>query len=73
MKVWLSRKMATVEHEPDQAGDPFGESAAAIHDPSAERAELQSLLTSASAVVQALEAALESAKKHESELRAKLK
>jgi mutual gliding-motility protein MglA len=65
--------MATVEHEPDQAGDPFGESAAAIHDPGAERAELQSLLTSASAVVQALEAALERAKKHESELRAKLK
>jgi mutual gliding-motility protein MglA len=64
--------MAAVESEPDQAGDPFGESAAAIHDPGAERAELQSLLASASAVVQALEAALDRAKKHESELRKKL-
>jgi hypothetical protein len=64
--------MATVEHAPDHANDPFGESAAAIHDPGAERADLQSLLTSASAVVQALEAALDRAKKHESELRKKL-
>jgi signal recognition particle receptor subunit beta len=64
--------MATVEPHPDQAGDPFAESTAAIHDPGAERAELQSLLTSASAVVQALEAALDRAKKHESELREKL-
>jgi hypothetical protein len=65
--------MATVEPEPDQAGDPFGESATAIHDAGAERAELQSLLASASAVVQALEAALDRAKAHESELRARLK
>jgi signal recognition particle receptor subunit beta len=64
--------MATVEPEPEQAGDPFAESTAAIHGPGAERADLQSLLASASAVVQALEAALESAKKHESELREKL-
>lgn len=65
--------MATVEAEPDQAGDPFAESPAAIHDAGAERAGLQSLLASASAVVQALEAALEHAKAHESELREKLK
>src|SRR5258707_12240256 len=65
--------MATVEPEPDQAGDPFGESAAAIHDASAERADLQSLLASASAVVQALETALDRAKAHESELRARVK
>ena len=65
--------MATVEPEPDQAGDPFGESAAAIHDAGAERAELQSLLASASAVVQALEAALDRAKAHESELRTRVK
>ncbi len=65
--------MATVEPEPEQAGDPFAEGAAAIHDSGAERADLQSLLTSASAVVQSLEAALDRAKKHEAELRAKLK
>jgi len=65
--------MATVEPEPGQAGDPFGESATAIHDAGAERAELQSLLASASAVVQALEAALDRAKAHESELRARVK
>src|SRR5258708_18047412 len=63
--------MATVEPEADQAGDPFGESATAIHDAGAERADLQSLLASASAVVQALETALDRAKAHESELRAR--
>jgi len=64
--------MAAVEPEPDQAGDPFGENAAVIHDAGAERVELEALLASAGAVVRALEAALDQARKHESALRAKL-
>ncbi|MEA2164287.1 MAG: mutual gliding-motility protein MglA [Thermoanaerobaculia bacterium] len=63
--------MAAVEPVPDQAGDPFG-AATVIHDPGAERAELEALLASASAVVRALESALDQARKHESALRAKL-
>ena len=65
--------MAAVEPGPDQAGDPFGENATVIHDPGAERAELEALLTSASAVVRSLESALDQARAHESALRAKLR
>jgi signal recognition particle receptor subunit beta len=64
--------MAAVEPHPDQAGDPFGENATVIHDAGAERAELETLLASANAVVRALETALDQARKHESALRAKL-
>jgi signal recognition particle receptor subunit beta len=64
--------MAAVEPQPDQAGDPFG-AATVIHDAGAERAELETLLASASDVVRALEAALDQARAHESALRAKLR
>jgi Predicted GTPase len=64
--------MATVEPLPDQAGDPFAASTTEIHDTSAERVELESLLASARAVVQALETALDRARAHESAVRAKL-
>ena len=53
------------------ADDPFA-SATEIHDAGAERAELQSLLTSAEDVVRSLEQALERARAHEAALRAKL-
>jgi len=54
------------------ADDPFAASATEIHDAGAERAELQSLLTSAEDVVRSLEQALARAKAHEAALRAKL-
>jgi len=53
------------------AGDPFA-TATEIHDTSAERMELQTLLASAEDVVRSLEAALERARAHEASLRAKL-
>jgi len=52
------------------ADDPFA-SATEIHDTSAERMELQSLLASAEDVVRSLEQALERARAHEAALRAK--
>jgi hypothetical protein len=64
--------MVAVEVEPDHADDPFAASATEIHDAGAERAELQSLLTSATEVVRALEAALDRARAHEAALRAKM-
>jgi signal recognition particle receptor subunit beta len=63
--------MAIMEPEPDHPDDPFGASATAMHD-TAEQAELQSLLASASEVVKALEEALDRARAHESAVRAKL-
>jgi len=53
------------------ADDPFA-TATEIHDTSAERMELQTLLASAEDVVRSLEAALERARAHEAALRAKL-
>lgn len=64
--------MVAVEVVPDQADDPFAASVAEIHDSGAERAELQSLLVSASEVVRTLEQALDRARAHEAALRAKL-
>jgi len=58
--------------EPDQTDDPFATGATEIHDAGAERAELQSLLASASEVVRALEKALDQARAHEAALRAKM-
>jgi mutual gliding-motility protein MglA len=57
--------------EPD-ADDPFAASSSEIHDASAERIELQSLLLSAEDVVRSLEQALDRARAHEAALRAKL-
>ena len=57
-----------VEVEPD---NPF-ELAADIHDPAAERGELEALLDGATAVVGALEAALERARQQERALRERL-
>jgi signal recognition particle receptor subunit beta len=54
------------------ADDPFSASTTEIHDASAERMELQSLLASAEEVVRSLEQALERARAHEAALRAKL-
>jgi signal recognition particle receptor subunit beta len=64
--------MVHVAVEVDSADDPFAASATEIHDTGAERAELQSLLVSASEVVRALEQALDRARAHEAALRAKL-
>lgn len=64
--------MVAVEVEPDQADDPFAASATEIHDAGAERAELQSLLASATEVVRTLEEALDRARKHEAALRSKM-
>jgi len=64
--------MEAVETGPDHVDDPFAASATEIHDASAERAELQSLLASASNVVRTLEDALDRARAHEAALRAKL-
>jgi len=58
--------------EEDPFADPFSASATEIHDTGEERAELQSLLASASEVVRTLEQALERARAHEDELRAKI-
>jgi mutual gliding-motility protein MglA len=57
--------------EPD-ADDPFAASSSEIHDASAERIELQSLLASAQDVVRSLEQALDRARAHEAALRARL-
>ena len=54
------------------ADDPFAAASTEIHDASAERVELQSLLASAEDVVRSLESALERARAHEAALRAKL-
>ncbi len=64
--------VVAVEAEPDQTDDPFAVSTSEIHDAGAERAELQSLLTSATEVVRALEQALDRARAHEAALRAKM-
>jgi len=64
--------MVAVEVEPDHTDDPFAASATEIHDAGAERAELQSLLASATSVVRALEEALDRARAHEAALRAKM-
>jgi len=64
--------VVAVEVEPDPTDDPFAASAAEIHDAGAERAELQSLLASATEVVRALEEALDRARAHEAALRAKM-
>jgi signal recognition particle receptor subunit beta len=64
--------MVAVEVTSDSADDPFAASATEIHDTGTERAELQSLLASASEVVRALEQALDRARAHEAALRAKL-
>jgi hypothetical protein len=64
--------MVAVDVTVDSADDPFAASAAEIHDTGAERAELQSLLASATDVVCALEQALDRARAHEAALRAKL-
>ncbi len=64
--------MAAVDVEPIQTDDLFASGASEIHDAGAERVELQSLLASASEVVQGLEKALEKARAHEAALMAKL-
>lgn len=66
--------MVHVAVEADSADDPFAASATEIHDTGAERAELQSLLVSASEVVRALEQTLDRARAYDDEaaLRAKL-
>ncbi|MBV8517535.1 MAG: hypothetical protein JO197_09055 [Acidobacteria bacterium] len=64
-----------VEAEPDFAAemdDPFGASVTVMHDASAERAELESMLAGARAVVAALERALETAREQERKLLARL-
>jgi len=57
--------------------DPFGENpfeaVSEIHDPAAERGELEALLTTATGVVRALETALDTARRHEASIRARLK
>jgi signal recognition particle receptor subunit beta len=58
-----------VEVEPD---NPF-ELAAEIHDPEAERGDLQALLDGATRTVRALEEALETARRHEAAIRARLR
>ena len=58
-----------VEVEPD---NPF-ELAAEVHNPAAERGDLEALLDGATAVVRALEEALETARRNEASLRARLK
>ena len=55
----------------ESSDNPF-EVAAEIHDPAAERGELESLLTTATGVVRALEEALEKARRHEAHIRARL-
>jgi signal recognition particle receptor subunit beta len=55
-----------------ETGDNPFEVAAEIHDPAAERGELEALLTTASGVVRALEDALEKARRHEADIRARL-
>jgi hypothetical protein len=64
--------MVAVEVTAGSADDPFATSATEIHDTGAERAEMQSLLVSASEVVRGLEQALDRARAHEAALRAKL-
>jgi len=61
-----------VEIEPAPIGENPFETVAEIHDPTAERGELQALLTSATGVVRALEEALEKARRHEADIRARL-
>jgi hypothetical protein len=58
-----------VEVEPE---NPF-ELAAEIHDPEAERGDLQALLDGATKTVRALEEALEIARRHETNIRARLR
>ena len=55
-----------------ESGDNPFEVAAEIHDPAAERGELEALLTTATGVVRALEEALEKARRHEADIRARL-
>jgi len=52
--------------------NPF-EMAAEVHDPAAERGELEALLSSATDVVRSLESALEAARRHEADIRTRLK
>ncbi len=80
----LSMKTAAAQPEAVEE-DPFGavavevspenpfEAVPELHDPAEERDELQALLASAGDVVRALEAALERARRHEAEIRARLK
>ena len=76
--------MKTTAPEPVEE-DPFGavavieesgenpfEAVAEIHDPAAERGELEALLATATEVVRSLESALEQARRHESALRERL-
>jgi len=55
----------------ESSDNPF-EVAAEIHDPAAERGELEALLSGATSVVRALEEALENARRHEADIRARL-
>jgi signal recognition particle receptor subunit beta len=64
--------LVSVEAEPDSTDDPFASPAAEIHDAGTERAELTSLLASASEVVHSLEKALELARAHAAAIRAKM-
>jgi len=79
----LSMKNTTpepVEEDPfgavaviEESGEnPFDAVAAELHDPAAERGELEAFLSSATEVVRSLERALEQARRHESDLRARL-
>ena len=52
--------------------NPFEIAAAEIHDPDAERGELEALLASATGLVRTLESALDAARRHEAEIRARL-
>lgn len=61
-----------VEIEPEPIGENPFEAVAEIHDPAAERGELDALLTGATAVVRALEEALEKARRHEADIRSRL-
>jgi hypothetical protein len=61
-----------VEIEPEPIGENPFEAVAEIHDPAAERGELEALLTGATTVVRALEEALEKARRHEADIRSRL-
>jgi signal recognition particle receptor subunit beta len=63
-----------IEPEPqsDDFEDPFATGAAELHDAGAERDDVTALLAGATAVVQALEGALQKAREHEAELRNRL-
>jgi mutual gliding-motility protein MglA len=61
-----------VEIEPDPIGENPFEAVAEIHDPAAERGELEALLGGATALVRALEEALEKARRHEADIRSRL-